>query len=61
LQNGDGHVEMMVLHGRSGVDGGQRRAHVDHELVVEASMVQIVANGANKHGQRLAKKAISGN
>ena len=49
LQNCDGHVEVVVLHGGGGVDGGQRRPDVDHELVVEAAVVQIVADRSNKH------------
>jgi hypothetical protein len=36
LEDVDGHVEVVVLHGGGGVDGGQRGADVDHELVVES-------------------------
>ena len=49
LQDVDGHVEVVVLHGGGGVDGGERGAHVDHELVVEAAVVEIVADGAHVH------------
>jgi hypothetical protein len=30
---------VVVLHGGGGVDGGQGRPDVDHELVVEATMI----------------------
>ena len=49
LQNGDSHVEMMVFHGGGGVDGCQWAPNINHELVVETSMVQVVADCANKH------------
>ena len=49
LQDVDGHVEVVVLHGGGGVDGGERGPHVDHELVVEPAVVEIVANGAHVH------------
>ena len=54
LQDVDGHVEVVVLHGGGGVDGGERGAHVDHELVVEATMVQVVAHRPDIHRQALA-------
>jgi hypothetical protein len=38
LEDVDGHVEVVVLHGGGGVDGCQRGADVDHELVVESSV-----------------------
>ena len=53
LEDVDGHVEVMVLHGGGGVDGGERGAHVDHELVVEAPVVQIMAHGAHVHRKTL--------
>ena len=49
LQDVDRHVEVVVLHGGGGVDGGERGSHVDHELVVEAAVVEIVADGAHVH------------
>ena len=49
LQDVDGHVEVVVLHGGGGVDGGERGSHVDHELIVEAAVVEIVADGAHVH------------
>ena len=53
LQNCDGHVEMMMLHCRCGVDCGQRRANINHEFVIESTVIQIMANGSNIHGQAL--------
>ena len=50
------HVEVMVLHRRRGVDGGQRRADIDHEFVVEPAVIQIVTNGADVHGQTLSNE-----
>ncbi len=44
---------MVVLHGGGGVDGCQGRSDVDHELVVEAAMVQVVTDRTNEHGQTL--------
>ncbi len=55
LEDGDRHVEVVVLHGGGGVDGGERRAHVDHELVVEPPVVEVVADGAHEHGQALER------
>ena len=49
LEDVDGHVEVMVFHGGGGVDGSERGPHVDHELVVETAVVEIVANGAHVH------------
>ena len=53
MKDVDGHVEVVVLHGRGGVDGGQGGANVDHELVVEASVVKIMAQGTDEHCQTL--------
>ena len=53
LQDVDGHVEVMILHGRSRVDSCQRRPNINHELVVEAPVIQIMADCPNKHGQAL--------
>ena len=38
LEDVDGHVEVVVLHGGGGVDGGQWGSDVDHELVVKSSV-----------------------
>jgi hypothetical protein len=43
LQNGDCLVEVVVLHGAGAVDAGQWRFCVEHEFVVFASVVEIVA------------------
>ena len=53
LENAHGHVEVVVLHGRGGVDGSQWRSDVDHELVVEATMIQIMTQGSDEHGEHL--------
>ena len=53
LEDVDGHVEVMVLHGGGGVDGGERGAHVDHELVVEAPVVEIVTESSHPQTQTL--------
>ena len=55
LQDIDGHVKVMVLHGGGGVDGRQRAPDIDHELVVEAPVVQVVANSSHKHSQALKR------
>ena len=59
LQDDDRHVEMMILHGGGGVDGGQRRPDVDHELVIEASVVQIMTEGSDEHSQGLHQTEVS--
>ena len=56
LEDVDGHVEVVVLHRRGRVDGGQGRPHVDHELVVEAAVVEIMAHRSNVHRQALAMR-----
>ena len=53
LENDDCHVEMMMLHCGCGVYSSQRRPNVNHELVVEASMIKIVTERSNEHGQTL--------
>ena len=42
LKDDDGHVEVVVLHGRGGVDSRKGGANVNHELIVESSVVQIM-------------------
>ena len=49
LQDVDCHVEMVVFHGGRGVDGSERRAHIDHEFVIETAVIEIVANAAHVH------------
>ena len=44
----------MVLHGGAGVDASQRRLDVNHELVVEAAMVNVVTNGADPQSKTLS-------
>ena len=53
LEDVDCHVEVVVLHGGGGVDGGQGGPNVDHELVVEAPVVQVMAEGPDEHGEGL--------
>ena len=53
LEDAHGHVEVVVLHGRGGVDSSQRRSNVNHELVVEATMIQIMTQGSDEHGEHL--------
>ena len=53
LQDNDGHVEMMMLHGGGGVNSSQGGANVYHEFVIEAPMIQIMAESSNEHGQAL--------
>ena len=53
LEDAHPHAEVVVLHGRAGVDLGQRGLDVDHELVVEAPVVQIVANSPHPLAQTL--------
>ena len=53
LEDAHSHVEVMVLHSGCGVDSCQGRADVNHELVVEASMIQIMTEGSDEHGQHL--------
>ncbi len=53
LQYSDGVVEMVMLHGGSGVDGCERRCAFYHELVSVAAMVNIVTQTRNKQSQRL--------
>ena len=42
LQDDYRHVEVVVLHGRGGVDSRKGGANVNHELIVESSVVQIM-------------------
>ena len=53
LKNNDSHIEVMMFHCWCRVDCGQRWANVNHELIVEASVVEVVANGPHKHWQTL--------
>ena len=53
LQDVDGHVEVVVLHGGGGVNGRQRGSDINHELVVETSVVQVVTERTNKHREAL--------
>lgn len=55
LQNRHRLIEVMVLHGRRTVDGRYRRRRVQHELVVFAAMVQIVAQRSDEQGQPLVR------
>ena len=47
LEDADPHGEVVVLHGGGRVDLGQRRLDVNHEFVVVASVVQVMADGSN--------------
>ena len=47
LEDADPHGEVVVLHGGGRVDLGQRRLDVNHELVVVASVVQVMADGSD--------------
>ena len=53
LEDAHGHVEVVVLHGRGGVDSSQRRPNVNHKLVVEATMIQIMTQSSDEHGEHL--------
>ena len=53
LEDGDPHAEVVVLHGGAGVHPSQRGLHVDHELVVKSSMINIVADSAHPQAQTL--------
>ena len=53
LQDGDSHIEVMVLHGGGGVDRSQGRRGVHHELVVKAPVVQVVTDGSHPQAQTL--------
>ena len=53
LKDGDSHIEVMVLHGRGGVDCCQCRLGVDHELVVKTSVVQVVTDCSHPQAQTL--------
>ena len=44
----------MVLHGGAGVYPSQGRLDVNHELVVEAAMVNVVTNGADPQSKTLS-------
>ena len=55
LQDVYGHVEVVVLHRGRGVDGRQRGADVDHELVVEPAVIEIVADGSDEHRKTLCE------
>ena len=46
----------MVLHGGAGVYPSQGRLDVNHELVVEAAMVNVVTNGADPQSKTLASE-----
>ena len=49
----------MVLHGGAGVDASQRRLDVDHELVIEAAMVNVVTNGADPQSKTLSSEKVN--
>ena len=46
---------MVMLHGRCRVDGSQGRANIDHKFIIEAPVIQVMANGRNVHSQTLQK------
>ena len=51
----------MVLHGGGGVDGCQRAPDIDHELVVEAPVVQVMANSPHPLAQTLYNRFLESN
>jgi hypothetical protein len=55
LQNRNGLVEMVVLHGAGAVDAGQWRLGVQHEFVAFASVVQVVTKTTHVEGQTLVE------
>ena len=58
LKNYDSHIEMMMFHSRRGINCGKWRSDVNHEFIVKTSVIQIVANGSNEHGQTLKSFSI---
>ena len=56
LEDADPHGEVVVLHGGGRVDLGQRRLDVNHELVVVASVVQVMADGSYPLTKTLERK-----
>ena len=55
LEDADPHVEVVVLHGAGGVHLGQGRLNINHELVVVASVIQIMTDCSNPLSKTLAK------
>ena len=53
LKNYDSHIEMMMFHSRRGIDCGEWGSDINHEFIVEPSVIQIVTNGSNEHSQTL--------
>lgn len=53
LKNYDSHIEMMMFHSRRGINCGKWGSDVYHEFIVKTSVIQIMADGSNEHGQTL--------
>ena len=51
MEDVDGHVEVVVLHGGGGVELGQAVARLDLVAVVGSPVVQVVTQAGNHHGQ----------
>ena len=57
LQERHRHGEVVALHCGGGVDRRQRGGHVQHELVVIAAVVQVMADRAHPQTQALHNSA----
>jgi hypothetical protein len=55
LQNRNGLVEMVVLHGAGAVDAGQGRLGVQHEFVAFASVIKVVTKTTHVESQTLVE------
>lgn len=55
LQYGDRLIEVMVLERAGGVHVRERRCRLDHELVVLAPVVEVVAESADEQSQALGR------
>ena len=55
LEDGDGLVEVVMLHGGGGVEGGDGGGGRHHELVGEAAVVDVVAETGDVESQTLNK------
>ena len=58
LEDGDCLIEMMTLHGRGGIDRGERRGTFHHESIGFPSMVEIVTKTSDEQGDTLSTAKV---